>query len=124
LLVLTGLWGLGSALIGVSRGGDRLAPWRAVRGLAFLSLVIGANWSSLVGLALVAGSGCAQGWPPLARPREVATPRTEPAPDDRRADLLSYVAELVAEPARLVEERYDLAIGLLVTLAALFAFDG
>ena len=62
---------------------------------------------------------------PTPRPRSTPTVESGPARLRRRApDLLQRIANRGAEAFFVIEDRYDIAVGVLVALSVLFAFAG
>jgi hypothetical protein len=149
LLVLIGLWGLAR----LSRSSLRQPGFsifaRIDRSIAFILLVLPFPAATDLGLALVGLGALGRSlqrapdrnqsrwlrWtipllPNLAATPEV-TPEVTPAspsrtvrPDRRAPDLIQRVAILCADVLLTVEDRYDVAVGVLVALAVLFAFAG
>jgi hypothetical protein len=150
VLALIGLSGIASAALALQRGRGIGDAGRLEGSLAFLVLALPTAFGPPVGV-LVVGVGTIvraiqrlphSDWlkwlrvPSVtrnpsfaARTREPiggsASSRSRASTLDRRiADLVLAVAETLARVARLAEQRYDLAIGLIFALATIFIFYG
>lgn len=122
LLILLALWGVAGALVGALAFPERAA--RILAGLAFLALAVAMGPVGLIGGALIGGSAVLGGFDE----RAAGVPLVRlPNPEEWLGDRsLTEVGEAalgdLAALLRGIEERYDLAVGLLLVLAAVFAF--
>lgn len=150
VLALIGLSGVVEAIFAVRRGRGIGDAGRIEGSVALLVLIAPMPWARAASIGVV-GMGtlirALARWPwkdriswlhwpsafnTLAQPsgaaRETAPGRTArqrpPALDRRIPELGLWLAEIIADYARQAEQRYDLAIGLLVALATVFIFYG
>ena len=146
LLVLIGLWGLTRLTRPDFRhlGFSTLA--RIDRSIAFILLVLPSPIATEAGVALIGIEALGRAFqrvpsreesrglrptrwvppdpPPAAgrQPAETSVVSPRLTPDRMAVDLIQRFAKQVADAFFVVEDRYDIAVGVLVALAVLFAF--
>lgn len=150
VLAVLGLSGVANVALVLTRRGGGIGAGRIEGSLAMLVLITPTPWAT-VGSIMVVGIGALiRALERVLRPRRVAWLRRPAAPTarphgttsvaellltriSRRAALVLNgqipalvlrLAEVIADHARQAEQRYDLAIGLLIALATVFIYYG